>query len=250
MAVMAIVRIDKYLADMGAGTRSGVKEYIKRGRVTVNGAVIKTADAKVDTERDIIAFDGVPVSYAEYEYFMLNKPAGVVSAAQDAREKTVLDLITAKNRKDLFPVGRLDKDTEGLLLITNDGELAHALLSPKKHVDKVYFARIDGIVTQEHAEKFREGIAVDDTFRALPAELTVLCADERAHTSEIELVIREGKFHQVKRMFEACDMKVVYLKRLRMGALYLDGKLNTGEYRRLTEEEIRLLKGCCNGIKP
>lgn len=240
---MALIRADKYLADMGVGTRSEVKRYIKSGRVTVNGTVMKAADVKIDSDADTVCFDGTPVSYAEYEYFMLNKPAGVVSATEDARDTTVLDLITAKNRKDLFPVGRLDNDTEGLLLVTNDGELAHRLLSPKKHVDKVYFARIDGVVTVDHVEEFRRGLVVDDTFKAMPAILTVLRVNENECTSEIELTIREGKFHQVKRMFEACNMCVVYLKRMSMGALKLDPGLKPGEYRKLTAEEVSLLKG-------
>ncbi|MCM1468121.1 MAG: rRNA pseudouridine synthase [Alistipes sp.] len=240
---MAVFRVDKYLADMGVGTRSGIKEDIRRGRVTVNDAVIRRADWKIDTSKDRVCFDGVPVSYVEYEYFMLNKPAGVVSATQDTRDQTVLDLITEKNRRDLFPVGRLDKDTEGLLLITNDGELAHTLLLPKKHVDKVYFAKIDGVVTKDHVERFRVGLAVDDDFSAMPAELVILRTDGEKGTSEVELTIREGKFHQVKRMFEACGMRVTYLKRLRMGNLELDPGLEPGQYRELTAEEIRLLRG-------
>lgn len=243
---MARIRADKYLADMGVGTRSEVKGYIKSGRVTVNDIVIQAADAKIDSDTDTVCFDGTPVSYAEYEYFMLNKPAGVVSATKDARDPTVLDLITAKNRKDLFPVGRLDKDTQGLLLITNDGELAHELLSPKKHVDKLYYAHVDGIVTQKHAEAFQDGLLVDETFRAMPAHLTILSVDETTCQSEIELTIREGKFHQVKRMFEACNMRVTFLKRLRMGPLVLDETLQSGEYRTLTKDEIQRLKECCN----
>lgn len=243
---MARIRADKYLADMGVGTRSEVKGYIKSGRVTVNDTVIIAADVKIDTDTDTVCFDGTPVSYAEYEYFMLNKPAGVVSATEDARDTTVLDLITAKNRRDLFPVGRLDKDTQGLLLITNDGELAHELLSPKKHVDKLYYAHIDGVVTQKHVDAFQDGLFVDETFRALPAHLTILNVDETTCQSEIELTIREGKFHQVKRMFEACDMHVTFLKRLRMGALVLDTALKPGEYRELTKDEIGMLKECCH----
>lgn len=243
---MALIRADKYLADMGVGTRSEVKEYIKKGRVTVNDTVMKTADMKLDSGTDIVCFDGVPVSYVEYEYYMLNKPAGVVSATEDKRDATVLDLITAKTRRDLFPVGRLDKDTQGLLLITNDGELAHELLSPKKHVDKLYYARIDGVVTQSHVEAFRAGLSVDETFRAMPANLTILSVNETKRTSEIELTVREGKFHQVKRMFEACNMRVTFLKRLRMGALALDRALKPGEYRMLTKDEIQRLKECCH----
>lgn len=243
---MALIRADKYLADMGVGTRSDVKEYIKKGRVTVNDTVMKTADMKLDSDTDIVCFDGVPVSYMEYEYYMLNKPAGVVSATEDKRYATVLDLIAAKTRRDLFPVGRLDKDTQGLLLITNDGELAHELLSPKKHVDKLYYARIDGVVTQSHVEAFRAGLFVDETFRAMPANLTILSVNETERMSEIELTVREGKFHQVKRMFEACNMRVTFLKRLRMGALLLDTTLKPGEYRMLTKDEIQRLKECCH----
>ncbi len=243
---MALIRADKYLADMGVGTRSEVKEYIKKGRVTVNDTVMKMADMKLDSDTDIVCFDGVPVSYMEYEYYMLNKPAGVVSATEDKRYATVLDLIAAKTRRDLFPVGRLDKDTQGLLLITNDGELAHELLSPKKHVDKLYYARIDGVVTQSHVEAFRAGLFVDETFRAMPANLTILSVNETERMSEIELTVREGKFHQVKRMFEACNMRVTFLKRLRMGALLLDTTLKPGEYRMLTKDEIQRLKECCH----
>ena len=168
------------------------------------------------------------VAYAEYEYYMLNKPAGVVSATEDKKDSTVLDLIDEKQRKDLFPVGRLDKDTEGLLLITNDGELAHQLLSPKKHVDKVYFARIDGKVTEEEKP-------------TLPAYLEILKSEE---ISEIRLTIREGKFHQVKRMFHAVGKEVIYLKRLQMGSLVLDPRLALGEYRELTGQELEALRDC------
>lgn len=232
------IRLDKYLADMGCGTRSQVKREIAGGSVMVNGALARRPEDKIDTEKDSVVFRGSPVGYVEYEYFMLNKPAGVVSATEDRKERTVLDLIDAKQRKDLFPVGRLDKDTEGLLLITNDGEMAHRLLSPKKHVDKVYYARVAGRITEEHVRLFAEGVDIGDEKPALPAELTVLSSGE---ISEIELVIREGRFHQVKRMFQAAGGEVTYLKRLRMGSLVLDGELEPGEYRKLTEEEVRAL---------
>lgn len=240
---MALIRMDKYLADMGAGTRSQVKDYIRNGRVKVNGAVVKIPDTRIDTAKDTVVLDGSAVVYEEYEYYMLNKPGGVVSATKDGRDRTVLDLIAAKNRKDLFPVGRLDKDTEGLLLITNDGGLAHDLLSPKKHVEKTYYAEIDGIVTKCHAEKFADGIELDGGVRTMPARLKILAVDERENRSRIELVICEGKFHQVKRMFQACGMKVAYLKRLRMGTLTLDRELEAGEYRKLTGQELKSLKG-------
>ena len=232
------IRLDKYLADMGCGTRSQVKREIAGGSVMVHGAPARRPEDKIDTEKDSVAFRGSPVGYVEYEYFMLNKPAGVVSATEDRKERTVLDLIDARQRKDLFPVGRLDKDTEGLLLITNDGEMAHRLLSPKKHVDKAYYARVAGRITEEHVRLFAEGVDIGDEKPALPAELTVLSSGE---ISEIELVIREGRFHQVKRMFQAAGGEVIYLKRLRMGSLVLDGGLEPGEYRKLTEEEVRAL---------
>ena len=232
------IRLDKYLADMGCGTRSQVKREIAGGSVMVNGAPARRPEDKIDIEKDSVVFRGSPVGYVEYEYFMLNKPAGVVSATEDRKERTVLDLIDARQRKDLFPVGRLDKDTEGLLLITNDGEMAHRLLSPKKHVDKVYYARVAGRITEEHVKLFAEGVDIGDEKPTLPAELTVLSSGE---ISEIELVIREGRFHQVKRMFQAAGGEVTYLKRLRMGSLVLDGELEPGEYRKLTEEEVRAL---------
>lgn len=232
------IRLDKYLSDMGVGTRSEVKIAIKKGFVKVNNETTKTPDLKISFD-DLVSYHDVPLSYTEFEYYMLNKPAGVVSATEDRRDTTVVDLITSKKRKDLFPVGRLDKDTEGLLLLTNDGALAHELLSPNKGVGKVYYARIDGRVTDHEVKLFRDGLKVDDEFQALPAELTILSSGEQ---SEIELMIMEGKFHQVKRMFEAVGMKVTYLKRLSMGSLRLDETLLPGEYRALTEEELRLLK--------
>ena len=232
------IRLDKYLADMGCGTRSQVKREIAGGSVMVNGAPARRPEDKIDTEKDSVVVRGRPQGYTEYEYFMLNKPAGVVSATEDRTERTVLDLIDARQRKDLFPVGRLDKDTEGLLLVTNDGGMAHRLLSPKKHVDKVYYAKVAGRITEEHVRLFAEGVDIGDEKPTLPAELTVLSSGE---ISEIELVIREGRFHQVKRMFQAAGGEVIYLKRLRMGSLVLDRELQPGEYRKLTEEEVRAL---------
>lgn len=229
------LRLDKYLADMGTGTRKEVKKFIQQGCVTVGGIPVKKPEIKVDTEQDEIYLNGKKIGYLDYEYYMLNKPAGVISATEDAHGQTVLDLIGTKQRKDLFPVGRLDKDTEGLLLITNDGELAHRLLSPKKHIDKVYYAKINGRVTEEDVSVFREGIDIGEKKPTLPGKLVILQAGE---LSEIELTIREGKFHQVKRMFEAVGKEVVYLKRLRMGSLVLDKNLKPGEYRHLTEKEL------------
>lgn len=237
---MAIImmRLDKYLADMGIGTRTEVKKMVRQGRIAVDGAVVKSPDVKIDLAKNQVTCDGNPVAYEEFEYYMLNKPAGVVSATTDTRDKTVLDLIDTKKRKDLFPVGRLDKDTEGLLLITNDGELAHRLLAPKKHVDKVYYAKIEGVVTEEDVKAFAEGVSIGGGEMAKPAELVIIVSDE---ISEIELTIQEGKFHQVKRMFESVGKKVVYLKRLSMGSLVLDESLALGEYRKLTKEELESL---------
>lgn len=229
------IRLDKYLADMGKGTRSEVKKAISKGLVRVNNEIVKKPETKLDTDSDNVLFDGVLVGYAQYEYYMLDKPAGVISATEDKREKTVIDLITEKKRKDLFPVGRLDRDTEGLLLISNDGELAHRLLSPSKHVDKVYYAKIDGKVTIEDVEAFQQGVDIGEEKLTRPAKLRILKSGTQ---SEIELTICEGKFHQVKRMFQAVGKEVVYLKRLQMGTLILDESLKPGEYRELTEQEI------------
>lgn len=220
---------------MGKGTRSEVKKVISKGLVRVNNVIVKKPETKLDTDSDHVLFDGVLVGYAQHEYYMLNKPAGVISATEDKREKTVIDLIIERKRKDLFPVGRLDRDTEGLLLISNDGELAHRLLSPSKHVDKVYYAKIDGEVTIEDVEAFQQGVDIGEEKLTRPAKLRVLKSGTQ---SEIELTICEGKFHQVKRMFQAVGKEVVYLKRLQMGTLILDESLKPGEYRELTEQEI------------
>lgn len=233
MAVI-MMRLDKFLTEMGIGTRTEVKKYIKQGKVKVDGETVKLPETKVDAGRQEITYLEHPVQYKAFEYVMLNKPAGVVSATTDAREKTVLDLISEKKRKDLFPVGRLDKDTEGLLLITNDGELAHRLLAPKKHVDKVYYAKVKGVVTEQDIVAFAEGISIGQGETAKPAVLEILVSDV---LSEIRLTIQEGKFHQVKRMFAAVGKEVVYLKRLSMGSLILDESLRPGEYRPLTKEE-------------
>lgn len=233
-----MIRLDKYLADMGVGTRSEVKNHIRKGLVTVDGNPARKPEEKIEPGRQEVRVNGTPVSYAEFEYYMLNKPAGVVSATKDKRERTVLDLLTDKKRKDLFPVGRLDKDTEGLLLITNDGELSHRLLSPARHVDKTYYARIQGRVTEADVLAFAEGLDIGDEKPTRPARLEILCV---ADISEIEVTIQEGRYHQVKRMFEAVDKRVIYLKRLTMGSLVLDSGLPAGEYRELTKEELEKL---------
>ncbi len=232
------IRLDKFLADMGFGTRSQVRQQIAGGNVTINGLPARRPELKVDTDKDRVLFCGTEAAYAQYEYYMLNKPAGVVSATEDKKERTVLDLLQERKRKDLFPVGRLDKDTEGLLLITNNGDLAHRLLAPGRHVDKVYYAEIDGKVTREDAELFRAGVDIGDKKKTMPAFLEILSSADR---SEILLTIREGRFHQVKRMFHAVGKEVLFLRRIQMGPLKLDEKLRPGEYRRLTKEEVEKL---------
>lgn len=241
---MSYIRLDRYLADTGEGTRTQVKQIIRRGSVVVNENVIRKAEYKIDTERDCVYVDGKKVLYEEYQYYMLNKPAGVVSARTDNKDKTVIELIDEEKRRDLFPVGRLDKDTEGLLVITNDGKLANNLLAPGKHVDKCYYAKIDGRVTEETVQIFKAGVDIGDDTLTAPAKLELLksVCDEEEWVSEIRIIITEGRYHQIKRMFEAVGMKVVYLKRLSMGKLTLDDGLMNGEYRKLTDAEIILLK--------
>lgn len=233
-------RIDKILSNLGYGSRSELKKFCKNGLVKVNGKVINNPGVQVDVENDEIIFDGEKVTYKEFIYLMLNKPDGYISATFDKRDPIVLDLI---DKEDLvfepFPVGRLDKDTEGLLVLTNDGQLAHRVLSPKKHVPKTYYAKIEGIVTEEDIKAFAKGVTLDDGYETMPAELIILKSDE---ISEIELTIHEGKFHQVKRMFESVDKKVIYLKRLSMGKLKLDENLELGEYRELTDEEVKMIE--------
>lgn len=233
------MRLDKYLADCGVGTRSEVKVYLKKGLVTLNGEKAVKGDFKITEGTDVVCFQGEQVQYQKNRYYMLNKPAGVVSAVTDNLHRTVIDLLDVVNKQNLFPVGRLDIDTEGLLLLTDDGPLSHELLSPKKHVDKTYYAVISGLVTEEDVIKFREGLSIGEKKNTLPGELVILKAGE---TSEITLTIHEGKFHQVKRMFEAVGKKVTYLKRLSMGSLVLDEALAPGEYRELTEIEVTKLK--------
>lgn len=237
MAV-GMMRLDKYLCEMNVGTRSEVKKYIRQGRVMVDGKKTVKPEEKIDEYSQQVCIDNRRIGYEAFEYYMLYKPAGVVSATTDKTDKTVLDLITDKKRKDLFPVGRLDKDTEGLLLITNDGEMAHRLLAPKKHVDKVYYAKVAGKVTEKEVKLFSEGLSIGNDEYAKPSVLKILKSGE---ISEIELTIQEGKFHQVKRMFNTVGMEVIYLKRISMGTLILDESLKKGEYRRLTEKEVEQL---------
>lgn len=233
------MRLDKFLAEAGIGSRSQVKNYIKKGMVSINDEKVKKPEYKVDIEKEIVKINGEIVEYVAFEYYMLNKPEGVVSATKDNVSETVIELIKDKKREDLFPVGRLDKDTQGLLVITNDGELSHNMLSPRKHVDKTYYATIEGIVTKEDAELFLQGVDIGDEKLTMPADLEILSS---ANISEIKLTIREGRFHQVKRMFEAVGKKVLFLKRIEMGGLKLDESLKPGEYRKLTKDEINLLR--------
>lgn len=233
------MRLDKFLANAGIGTRSEVKQYIKKGLILVNGIPAKKADQSISEENDEILFQNKPVTLQKWFYYLMNKPQGVISATEDNFQKTVLDLLGSDKRNDIFPVGRLDKDTEGLLLLTNDGALAHELLSPKKHVSKTYYAKIEGVVTESDIVTFKEGVKIDDDFTALPANLKILSSGS---VSEIEVEIFEGKFHQVKRMFQAVDKKVTFLKRLSMGPLHLDPMLKPGEYRALRDDEIQALK--------
>ncbi|MDF1617000.1 pseudouridine synthase [Petrocella sp. FN5] len=233
------MRLDKYLSNMGVGTRREVKKLIQYGKVMVNKEVVKTIDYKVAEDKDHVMVYGKTIGYAVNVYMMLNKPAGCITATQDTKDKTVLDLVNHKRKKDLFPIGRLDKDTEGLLILTNDGQLAHRLLSPKKHVPKVYYARIKGCVTLADCKLFLVGVTLDDGYKTMPAKLEILSAGE---ASEVYITIHEGKFHQVKRMFEAVDKEVVYLKRIQMGGLSLDSNLKLGGYRELREDEVQALE--------
>lgn len=229
-------RVDKILSNFGFGTRREIKQLVKNGEVKVDGEVIKDSGMHVDPKTTKIEISGQILKYRQFIYIMMNKPAGVISATFDNKHETVVDILPEEYKCfEPFPVGRLDIDTEGLLLMTNDGQLAHELLSPKKHVPKRYFACIEGEVLQEDVKKFEEGLILDDGYRILPAELYILSQDE---FSNVEVVIYEGKFHQVKRMFEAVGKKVKYLKRVAMGNLILDEALALGECRELTEYEL------------
>lgn len=234
-------RLDKVLTHMGFGTRKEIKKLIREKRVQVNGEPAGDPGLHVIPGRDHIEVNGEPLEYRRHIYLMLNKPQGVLSATEDRLAKVVVDLLPAGYRAFRpFPVGRLDKDAEGLLLLTNDGKLAHRLLSPRKHVPKTYYVVVHGMVTGTDVEAFRQGVILDDGYRTMPAELKIL---RQGSESEVELTIYEGKYHQVKRMFAALGKKVTYLKRIAMGPLVLDGQLKPGEYRELTAEEISKLQG-------
>lgn len=233
------MRLDRYLANMGCGSRTEVKRMIRSGNVIVNGQSIQNESFPINPGVDLVVCWGSEVAYREHIYLMLNKPAGVISATEDLKERTVLDLIDPKyHNKGIFPVGRLDKDTEGLLILTNNGKLGHKLLSPKKKVPKRYYAKVTGEIGPEDVESFHNGIVLDDGYRTMPAELKLL---QTGDLNEVLVVIQEGKYHQIKRMFQALGKRVVYLKRLAMGELVLDPNLKEGAYRELTNEEIQIL---------
>lgn len=235
------MRLDKFLVACAVGSRAEVKNLLKAGRVTVNGKKEKSAKLQINEERDEIRFDGQVLEYEEFVYYIMNKPKGVISATEDSKHRTVLDLLDDLARtKEVFPVGRLDIDTHGLLLLTNDGQLAHALLSPKRHVDKTYLAQVKGIMSQEDVETFAKGIPLKD-FTCQPAKLEILSVDSGKDESQVRVTIAEGKFHQVKRMVSHCGKEVVDLQRLTMGTLALDENLERGEWRRLTKEELEVL---------
>lgn len=255
------MRLDKYLAHAGLGTRSEVKKLIRSGRVFLNGTAAKRAEENVEAD-DEVQVDGELVEWSEHVYFMLNKPAGVVSATKDSRERTVVDLIDCPHSSAIFPVGRLDKDTEGLLLLTDDGKLAHELLAPGKHVEKTYQVWVSGKVTKEEKRLLEEGVDIGDDTPTHPAVLCDICyydavgnlvgglneKDEMMSgsgeivQSRLEIVITEGRYHQIKRMFGKVGKQVEYLRRIAMGGLSLDEELPVGAYRKLTEEELNNLK--------
>ena len=238
---MELQRLDKIIASGGRWSRREVKLLVRQGRVLVDGVPARSAEDKADPETAEIVVDGEPLAWRRHTWLMMNKPAGVLSATEDGRGKTVLDLLPEElRRRELFPVGRLDKDTEGLLLLTNEGGLAHDLLSPKKHVDKVYYARTAGELEEADCRAFAAGMVLGDGLECLPAGLEILSAG--AGGSEALVTLREGKFHQVKRMLAARGKPVLYLKRMKMGNLTLDPALEPGGYRFLTEEEVALLR--------
>ncbi|MGT2911530.1 pseudouridine synthase [Streptococcus cameli] len=236
------MRLDKFLVDCGIGSRTEVKKILKQKRVLVNGEVETSPKWQLNQETDQVSLDGQLLQHEVFVYYLLNKPKGVISATEDDKHRTVLDLLDQKARqKGVFPVGRLDKDTHGLLLLTNNGDLAHAMLSPKKHVDKCYQARVEGILTTDDQLAFEKGIELKD-FTCQPAQLEILKTNHTGNTCLVRITIREGKFHQIKRMVRACGKEVVDLQRLSLGSLTLDKGLELGQWRHLTEQEIKELE--------
>lgn len=230
------MRIDKFLSELNIASRSEAKKLIKQKRILVNGKAVTDAGFVIDESKDCVELDGKPLTYERFVYFMLNKPAGVVSATNDNIDKTVIDILSPEGRNDLFPVGRLDKDTVGLLIITNDGDLGHRLTSPKHHADKTYLVKLRDDIDEPSIKKLETGVELNGDGMTRPAKVKVI------DLKTIELSITEGKFHQVKRMLIAVGNEVVYLKRLSMGGLILDENLSEGQYRRLTEAELNTLK--------
>ena len=233
------MRLDKFLTNNGICSRSEAKKILKDGLIKVNDKIIKDCDYKIDENNDVITFKGEIINYEEFVYLMINKPAGVISATEDKYDKTILDLVSEYKHKDLFPFGRLDKDSVGLVILSNDGKLAHELLSPKKHVEKTYYLKIKGFLDENDIKAFNEGIILEDDYKCKSASLKILKSSE---ISECEVIISEGKFHQLKRMFKMLNKEVVYLKRISFGKIVLDENLKEGEYRLLTNNEIELLK--------
>lgn len=233
-----MMRLDRFLAINKYGTRQEVKKMIRAGRATVDGQVVKSPEYRLEEETAKVVVDGKTVRYEKYHYIMLYKPAGCVSSTYEKGERSVLSYIDEIYAGDLFPVGRLDKDTQGLLLLTNDGGLSHQLLSPSKHVDKRYYVELEKEVPEDAVRKFQKGIDIGDEDPTMPAVLELT-----SHPQQVYVTLHEGRYHQIKRMFEALDNRVVYLKRISMKELVLDETLKPGEYRKLTEEEIISLKG-------
>ena len=239
------MRLDKYLGNSGVGTRKEVKEFLKKRKIKINDKIVIDGSIKIKEYEDVIKFEDNIVEYKPFVYIMLNKPSGVISATEDKRHKTVIDILENNYKTyNIFPIGRLDIDTEGLLLLTNDGQLSHNLLSPNKHVDKKYYVELKTEITAEMIEKLENGIKLEENFITKNAKIEVM-KDEKNIEKDLKKVfitITEGKFHQVKRMFKAVNNEVLYLKRVQMGNLKLDKKLNLGEYRELTENELKNLK--------
>lgn len=231
-----MIRLDKFLCDVNLGTRSQVKAMVKKGMITINGTIARKPEVKIDEAHDIVRIGDEVISYSRFQYLMLHKPAGVVTATKDDKEKTVMDLIRPLPARDLFPVGRLDKDTEGLLLITNNGDLAHRLLSPKKHVAKTYLLHTALSITEKMIQELETGVDIGDDKVTLPAAAEVI------GDKSMKLTIVEGRYHQVKRMLHAVGNEVIYLKRLQMGSLFLDENLKPGEFRYLTDDEVMQLE--------
>lgn len=231
------MRLDKYLTNQGIGSRSQVKALIKSKKVFVNNVLENKPERHIDENNDIVSLDGVDLEYNRFYYYMLNKPPGVLTAVKDNNCKTVMDIMDVTPKDGLFPVGRLDKDTEGLLLITNDGELSHNLLSPKKHINKTYYVELDGELINNDINLFANGLDIGEKHITKPAKLEILSEKNKAYVT-----ITEGKYHQVKRMFHTIGLTVTFLKRISMGSLVLDKNLKSGEYRKLTDEEISSLK--------